>query len=97
MRRKSISETKNGLSALLDEVKQGEEILITDRGKPVARLVPAVSAPDAPGRLDRLERKGLVTRGNKKLAPGWIASSPPRPARGRSALAMLLEEREMGR
>jgi prevent-host-death family protein len=34
-------EAKNKLSALLDRVELGEEIMITRRGKPVARLVPA--------------------------------------------------------
>ena len=39
-------EAKNKLSALLERVEQGEEILITRRGKPVAKLVPAVPRPD---------------------------------------------------
>jgi prevent-host-death family protein len=34
-------EAKNKLGQLLDEVEQGEEIVITRRGKEVARLVPA--------------------------------------------------------
>jgi prevent-host-death family protein len=34
-------EAKNRLGALLDRVEQGEEIVITRRGKPVAKLVPA--------------------------------------------------------
>jgi prevent-host-death family protein len=34
-------EAKNTLSALLDRVEKGEEITITRRGKPVAKLVPA--------------------------------------------------------
>jgi prevent-host-death family protein len=39
-------EAKNTLGALLDRAEQGEEILITRRGKPVARLVPAGSGFD---------------------------------------------------
>jgi prevent-host-death family protein len=34
-------EAKNKLSALLDQVEHGAEIIITRRGKAVARLVPA--------------------------------------------------------
>jgi prevent-host-death family protein len=34
-------EVKNTLSAILDRVEKGEEIVITRRGKPVARLSPA--------------------------------------------------------
>ena len=37
-------DAKTHLSSLLDKVAQGEEILITKRGRPVARLVPAVQA-----------------------------------------------------
>lgn len=33
-------EAKNTLSALLDRAEHGEEIVITRRGKPVAKLVP---------------------------------------------------------
>lgn len=35
-----VFEAKNHLTALLDEVEEGGEVLITRRGKPVARLVP---------------------------------------------------------
>jgi len=34
-------EAKNKLSELLDKVEQGEEVVITRHGKPVAKLVPA--------------------------------------------------------
>lgn len=40
------SEAKNNLGALLDRVERGEEIIITRRGKPVARLVPSGSHAD---------------------------------------------------
>ncbi|MBK8767257.1 MAG: type II toxin-antitoxin system Phd/YefM family antitoxin [Burkholderiaceae bacterium] len=39
-------EAKNKLSALLDLVAQGEEVVITRHGKPVARMVPAVPSFD---------------------------------------------------
>ncbi len=40
MRKAGIRETRQNLSALIEEVKRGREVLITERGKPVARLVP---------------------------------------------------------
>ena len=40
MKSASVSETKNRLSALLDEVRRGETVLITHHGKPVARIEP---------------------------------------------------------
>jgi prevent-host-death family protein len=36
-----VFEAKNRLTSLLDEVEEGGEVLITRRGKPVARLVRA--------------------------------------------------------
>jgi prevent-host-death family protein len=41
MRTIGTFDAKTHLSALLDEVERGEEILITKHGKAVARLVPA--------------------------------------------------------
>jgi prevent-host-death family protein len=41
MRTAGVREARQNLSALLDEVKKGREILITEHGRPVAKLVPA--------------------------------------------------------
>jgi prevent-host-death family protein len=41
----TLFDAKNRLSALIDQVETGEEVTITRRGKPVARIVPVV--PDA--------------------------------------------------
>jgi prevent-host-death family protein len=46
MREVGAFEAKNRLGALLDRVEHGEEIVITRRGKPVAKLVPAGPAFD---------------------------------------------------
>ena len=40
MRSAGIREVRQNLSALLREVRMGREIVITDRGEPVARLTP---------------------------------------------------------
>jgi prevent-host-death family protein len=39
MKKAGIREARQNLSALIEEVKKGREIIITERGKPVARLV----------------------------------------------------------
>jgi prevent-host-death family protein len=46
MREIGAFEAKNKLGTLLDWVEKGEEVLITRRGKPIARLVPAGAAFD---------------------------------------------------
>jgi len=89
----SISETKAKLSALLERVKAGEEVTITDRGTPVARIVPLpATVVDWDERLERLERQGVIRRPKKKLEPGWLASRPLAKSRA-SVLEALLEER----
>ena len=55
MRKVGLAEAKAQLSALLDAVEAGEEVVITRRGRPVARVVqerPAV--PAASGWVERL-------------------------------------------
>ena len=98
MRTASISETKAKLSALLDLVRAGETVTITDRGRPVARLVPAAGG-DAEGdeaRLQRLERAGLIRRPKRKLdVEAFLAR--PRVDLGGGVVELLLEERREGR
>ena len=60
-------EAKTHLSALLDRVARGEEVVITKHGKPVARLVSAdridrARAREAADKLKRL-RKGTTLGG----------------------------------
>ena len=89
----SISETKAKLSALLERVKAGEELTITDRGTPVARIVPVPPAPvDWDERLERLERRGLIRRPKKPLDVEEFLAMPKGRARA-SVLEALLEER----
>jgi prevent-host-death family protein len=89
----SISEAKAKLSALLERVKAGESVTITDRGSPVARIVPLTSTDvDWDERLKRLERQGVITRPRAPLDPGWLRSRPLVRTRA-SVLDALLEER----
>lgn len=97
MKTASISEAKNRLSALLDRVRKGETVLISDRGRPVAQLAPlaANSTESALSRLADLERRGVVrrarTKPRRRLPPPVVL--PP----GSSVLAALLEDRDLGR
>ena len=53
-----VREVKNHLSAYLDRVRHGEEIVITDRGRPVARLTSLDPDTD---RLQLLIDAGVIT------------------------------------
>jgi prevent-host-death family protein len=98
MKKASITEAKNNLSALIDSVKNGSPVLIVDRGRPVARLEP-VGRPgaDDDDRLARLVREGAVRPARAPLRRALLTSKPPRARKGASALRALLEDRRQGR
>jgi antitoxin (DNA-binding transcriptional repressor) of toxin-antitoxin stability system len=79
-------------------VREGNEVLVLDRERPVARIVPAGGASPAPGgdgeRLADLERRGLVRRGRGRYPP-VLEGARPAKVRG-SVLADLRSERESG-
>ena len=97
MKTATITEAKNGLSALIDLVRAGESVVITDRGRAVAMLEPMTSAPDPDGRLLRLQRAGIV-RVAKGAFPTELLRDPPPPLTpGASAVEAILDERRSGR
>jgi len=98
VKKASVSETKNHLSAILRQVREGETYLIIDHGKPVARLEPLTKGneDDDLRRID-LERRGILRRGRGKVREEILATPPPRLPKRVSGLALLLEERENGR
>jgi prevent-host-death family protein len=40
MRSAGVREARHDLTSLLDDVRKGRDVIITERGRPVARLVP---------------------------------------------------------
>jgi antitoxin (DNA-binding transcriptional repressor) of toxin-antitoxin stability system len=99
MKKASVTEAKNNLSALIDGLKGGSPVLILDRGRPVARLEPVTTDLEAEhdGRLSRLVRNGIV-RPRRAAPPRTLFSQqPPRAKPGASAVKALLEERREGR
>jgi prevent-host-death family protein len=51
-----VRELRDHLSRYLERVRAGEELTVTDRGRPIARLVPVGGTTT----LDRLIAEGLV-------------------------------------
>lgn len=99
MKRAAVSTIKATLSACLAKVKAGEELLVMERGKPVAKLVPVSKAHDEESKgahLRDLVRAGLVRVGTGKLPAGFWELPRPKDRKGRG-LAALLDERGEGR
>ena len=99
MTRASISEAKNQLSALIDRVRNGETVLIEDRGVPVAQLQPVSAGAEADeARVARLVRAGVLRPATNAKAKGAaLDGERPRPRKGRSGIAALLADRDEGR
>ncbi len=65
-----VKELKNRLTTYLRRTKEGEEVIVTERGRPIALLQPIQGAEQAVGRearLARLAALGLVTLPTRKL------------------------------
>jgi prevent-host-death family protein len=91
MKRASITEVKNQLSALLDRVRHGESVLIEDRGVAVAQLNPVTgrTVTTDRDRLARLERQGIL-RPAVSTAPSTLLLAPPPQPRQRVSLSQLV-------
>ena len=82
-----IRELKNHLSQHLRHVRRGRELIITDRGKVVAKLVPAAGPPQWV--LDMIA-SGMATWDGGK--PGFARAVRPR-GKGPSAAEIVIQQR----
>ena len=96
MKTASVSKLKTHLSDYLNQVKAGAEVLITDRGKPVARLVPISRVQVTRESLARMEKQGLIKIGSGRLPKDFWAM--PRGEDPKElVLKALIEERGEGK
>lgn len=97
MKRASITEAKNRLSALLDRVRHGETVLIEDRGVAVAQITPVAAAKNTDrDAVSRLQRSGVVRPRAATGPSARLLEPPPRPLRPVSLSRLVAEEREAG-
>ncbi len=92
MQRVGSRELKNRLGRYLRAVRKGDTLLITDRGKPVAKLAPANRTARVDSvlleKLQELEAKGLIRLGRKPLR-----KFRPAKVRGKLASQIIIEDR----
>ena len=74
----SVVELKARLSEYLRRVKAGSELVITERGLPIARVVPLDADTRRATREDRLIRAGVLRPGR----PGGVRKSRAAPLKG---------------
>jgi prevent-host-death family protein len=90
MKSVNIAELKNRLSAYLNEVRAGEEILVRDRNLAIAKIVPLTYGD----RQDE-ELVGLAVQGKLSLGEGGIDESfweMPAPRVSPKILRRMLEQ-----
>ncbi len=100
----NIATLKNSLSRDLKAVQAGEEVVVLDRARPVARIVPFRQVPEPGGpeqgglashedhQLDAMVHRGAIThRGRPADTAAWVSSrQPAKPAAGSPALSDVL-------
>jgi prevent-host-death family protein len=67
-RKVGVRELKAKLSGYLQEMKKGHTIVITDRGRPVGRIVPTLESLE--DRVQSLVRSGVASWSGHTLKPG---------------------------
>jgi prevent-host-death family protein len=91
----NIASAKNQFSRLIEQVRQGETIVITDRNRPVAQLRPLDNADSS---LAALHASGLLSPPDHALdLDAFLAAPRATLAANASLRAAILEEREEGR
>jgi prevent-host-death family protein len=73
----AVTDLRAHLSEWLDRVRDGSEVVITDRGVPVARLVGLSSTAT----LQRLAADGVIGRPSATSRPAAVGRPRPRPRR----------------
>jgi len=73
----AVTELRAHLGRWIDAARDGNDVVITDRGTPVARIVALDSTPV----LDRLTTEGVISRPARSSRPVAGGRSRPKPKR----------------
>ncbi|MDO8586514.1 MAG: type II toxin-antitoxin system prevent-host-death family antitoxin [Armatimonadota bacterium] len=93
MKSAAVSKLKATLSEYIAWVKRGEEVLITERGRPVARIVPVGDLP-ADARRSELVRRGILRPGKGRVSIDVIKDRPIINVTQSDIRRIIEEERE---
>ena len=86
-----LREANQQFSKTVKAVKAGEEVVLTERGKPVAVIMPVQTSGKGDAAIRRLEAAGLLRPAMKtRPLPPWT----PRPLKGVPLTKTLRDERD---
>ncbi len=86
-----LREANQRFSKAIKAVKAGEEVVLTERGKPIAVIKPLPEVSDVEARLRQLEAAGII---RPALKPGPMPPFRARRLRGKPISVTLREERD---
>ena len=90
----NIAELKNRLSHYLRQVREGDEILIRDRNRPVAKIIPLSGSNDFAAEELALASAGKLRLGQERLRLNSFMSLPRGRITLRRAAKVVEDERE---
>jgi prevent-host-death family protein len=88
-----VRELRENLRSWLDRVKNGDEVIVTEHGEPVARL----STFEPRSRLEELIERGIVRPPLKKKRHRIDVSRLPEMTPGPTLSDIVIEQRRSGR
>jgi len=94
MRSVKLSELKNNFDKYLSEVQQGKEVVIRDRNRPIAKIVPLLPLDDEDGEEMRLEAAGKLRRRKAPLPDSFFSRPAPRVSLKKAVAAVSAERDE---
>lgn len=90
MRSTNIADLRNRLSQYLQVVRAGEEIVVRDRQRPIAKIVPFTVGDDE-AEDAALVAAGLMRKGSGALPPSFWRARRPRIALRKAAAAVCAD------
>lgn len=94
MRTTNIAELKNNLSNFLADVKLGEEILISDRNKPFAKIVPLYNSSDFSAEELALAAAGILRLPEESEIDESFLKEKRSNLKAETAIQTILDERD---
>ena len=91
MKSVGLREINQAFSRYMKIVKAGEDVLITERGRPIAVIRPLASDTDMDAKIRLLEADGLLSPPQKKGQP---KNHPPISLSGQSIAQTISEMRD---
>lgn len=94
MRTAAIAKLKAGLSGYIESVKAGDQVVVTDRGRPVALIVPIDPGVSEDERRAELVAKGLVRPARGPIPADLIEGAVVPDLTAERAVQAVVEDRE---